>query len=115
MEDRRWRIGDHSVVVLLPRAGQPSSGQREIEQRLDGVFVASVVTALLASLFISLGIRTYARIQKICFYGGLIGLAVVAVSIGAIDPFTRQCAGTPVAASIQLIGTEVLYPRQDAA
>ena len=25
----------------------------------------------------------------------LIGLAVLAVSIGAIDPFTRQCAGTP--------------------
>ena len=43
----------------------------------DGIFVASVITALLASLFIALGIRTYARLQKICFYGGLIGLAVV--------------------------------------
>jgi hypothetical protein len=31
----------------------------------------------------------------------LIGLAVLAVSIGAIDPFTRQCAGTPVADSTQ--------------
>jgi APA family basic amino acid/polyamine antiporter len=40
-----------------------------------GLFTASIITALLASLFISLGIRTYARIQKICFYGGLIGLA----------------------------------------
>jgi hypothetical protein len=29
----------------------------------------------------------------------LIGLAVLAVSIGAIDPFTRQCAGTPFVAS----------------
>src|SRR5690348_5656818 len=45
----------------------------------DGVFVASVITALLASLFIALGIRTYARVQKICFYGGLVGLAVVLV------------------------------------
>src|SRR5919206_586098 len=45
----------------------------------DGVFVSSVITALLASLFISLGIRTYARIQKICFYGGLVGLAVMVV------------------------------------
>jgi APA family basic amino acid/polyamine antiporter len=45
----------------------------------DGVFVASVITALLASLFIALGIRTYARIQKICFYGGVIGIAVVAL------------------------------------
>jgi amino acid transporter len=45
----------------------------------DGVFVSSVITALLASFFIALGIRTYARIQKICFYGGVIGLAVVAL------------------------------------
>jgi hypothetical protein len=29
----------------------------------------------------------------------LMGLAVLAVSIDAIDPFTRQCAGTPFAAS----------------
>src|SRR5919112_5627942 len=45
----------------------------------DGVFVSSVITALLASGFIALGIRTYARSQKICFYGGLIGLAVMMV------------------------------------
>src|SRR5690348_1860217 len=45
----------------------------------DGVFVASIITALLASFFIALGIRTYARIQKICFYGGVIALAVVAL------------------------------------
>src|ERR671918_2699259 len=44
-----------------------------------GIFVASLVTALIASVFIALGIRTYARIQKICFYGGLAGLAIVAV------------------------------------
>src|SRR3954469_10864880 len=43
----------------------------------DGVFVSSVITALLASGFIAMGIRTYARLQKICFYGGLIGLAVM--------------------------------------
>ena len=40
-----------------------------------GLFWASVITALLASAFIALGIRTYARIQKFCFYGGLLGLA----------------------------------------
>jgi APA family basic amino acid/polyamine antiporter len=40
-----------------------------------GLFWASIITALLASGFIALGIRTYARIQKFCFYGGLIGLA----------------------------------------
>src|ERR671932_1017940 len=40
-----------------------------------GLFVASIITALMASVVISLGMRTYARIQKLCFYGGLIGLA----------------------------------------
>jgi amino acid transporter len=45
----------------------------------DGVFVSSMITALLASGFIALGIRTYARVQKICFYGGVVGLAVMAV------------------------------------
>src|SRR5919106_6987116 len=40
-----------------------------------GLFISSIIVALLASLVISLGMRTYARIQKICFFGGLIGLA----------------------------------------
>jgi APA family basic amino acid/polyamine antiporter len=40
-----------------------------------GLFWASIITALLASGFIALGIRTYARIQKFCFYGGVVGLA----------------------------------------
>jgi APA family basic amino acid/polyamine antiporter len=43
----------------------------------DGIFVSSIITALLASAFIALGMRTYAKIQKICFYGGLVGLAVM--------------------------------------
>jgi basic amino acid/polyamine antiporter, APA family len=39
------------------------------------LFAASIIVALLASLVISLGMRTYARIQKFCFFGGLVGLA----------------------------------------
>src|SRR5919109_4134788 len=38
------------------------------------LFWASIITAVLASVVISLGMRTYARIQKFCFYGGLVGL-----------------------------------------
>ena len=40
-----------------------------------GLFVSSIIVALMASFVISLGMRTYARIQKTCFYGGLVGLA----------------------------------------
>jgi amino acid transporter len=43
----------------------------------DGIFVSSVITALLASAFIGMGMRRYARFQKMCFYGGVVGLAIV--------------------------------------
>src|SRR4051794_38206948 len=44
-----------------------------------GVFTASMTVAVLASVLISIGMRTYARIQKICFYGGLVGLAFMLI------------------------------------
>ena len=44
-----------------------------------GLFWASVITAFLASAFIALGIRVYARIQKVCFYGGLVGLGFMMI------------------------------------
>jgi APA family basic amino acid/polyamine antiporter len=61
-----------------------------------GTFVASLITALLASVFIALGIRTYARIQKLCFYGGMIGLIAMAVMLlatskaGFVHDFNTQ-------------------------
>ncbi len=42
-----------------------------------GIFTSSVITALLAALVISLGMRQYAKFQKICFYGGVLGLLIV--------------------------------------
>jgi basic amino acid/polyamine antiporter, APA family len=63
-----------------------------------GIFVSSIITALLASGFIALGIRTYARIQKFCFYGGMFGLAVMAIILlvssktGFIHHFNTQAA-----------------------
>jgi APA family basic amino acid/polyamine antiporter len=42
-----------------------------------GIFTASMIVAVLASVLISIGMRTYARIQKICFFGGLVGLAIM--------------------------------------
>jgi APA family basic amino acid/polyamine antiporter len=44
-----------------------------------GLFASSIFVAVAASVLISLGMRTYARFQKICFYGGCIGLAIVIV------------------------------------
>jgi basic amino acid/polyamine antiporter, APA family len=42
-----------------------------------GIFVSSVITAILAAVFISLGMRGYAKLQKICFYGGMLGLLII--------------------------------------
>ncbi len=45
----------------------------------NGVFVVSLVTIALAGILVSIGMAGYARIQKWCFYGGLVGFAVVVV------------------------------------
>src|SRR5712691_1208770 len=47
--------------------------------RDDGLFVSSILVALGASGLVALGMRAYARFQKLCFYGGLLGLAIMVV------------------------------------
>src|SRR5207237_308503 len=42
-----------------------------------GSLTSSVITAVLAAAFISIGMRGYAKLQKICFYGGVLGLLIV--------------------------------------
>jgi APA family basic amino acid/polyamine antiporter len=67
-----------NVEVLGPMAAIIGwSGAVDFLGKDDGIFAASVVTALLASGFIALGMRTYAKVQKFCFYGGLVGLAIM--------------------------------------
>jgi basic amino acid/polyamine antiporter, APA family len=43
----------------------------------NGAFTASLITLAIVSLFIMLGMKTYARIQKFSFYGGMLGLLIV--------------------------------------
>jgi amino acid transporter len=42
-----------------------------------GLFTVAIVTVGLAAVLVSLGMEGYAKIQKVCFYLGLAGLAVV--------------------------------------
>jgi APA family basic amino acid/polyamine antiporter len=64
-----------NVEIFVPIAGIIGwDGGFSFFQEPRGLFTSSIITALLASLVISLGMRTYARIQKFCFYGGVIGL-----------------------------------------
>jgi amino acid transporter len=44
-----------------------------------GIFVVTLITIVLAGILVSLGMAGYARIQKWCFIGGMIGFAVVVV------------------------------------
>jgi basic amino acid/polyamine antiporter, APA family len=56
-------FGWHSVVVFF---NEPK-----------GIFTASVITAFMAAAFISIGMRGYAKLQKFCFYGGMLGLLII--------------------------------------
>jgi amino acid transporter len=42
-----------------------------------GIFVASLATAVIASVVVSIGMRNYARFQKWCFYGAILGLVIM--------------------------------------
>lgn len=45
----------------------------------NGAFTSSLITLAIVSVFIALGMKTYARIQKFSFYGGMVGLALVLI------------------------------------
>jgi len=44
-----------------------------------GILVSAIVLCTLVSIYIAVGMKWYARIQKFCFYGGVLGLAIVLV------------------------------------
>ena len=44
-----------------------------------GAFTSSLITLAIVSVFIALGMKAYARIQKFSFYGGMLGLLIVIV------------------------------------
>jgi basic amino acid/polyamine antiporter, APA family len=45
----------------------------------NGIFVVTLITIALAGLLVSIGMAGYARFQKWCFYGGLVGFAVIVI------------------------------------
>jgi len=44
-----------------------------------GGFVVTLITVAVAGVLVSLGMSGYARVQKWCFYGGLVGLGIIAI------------------------------------
>ena len=45
----------------------------------NGIFVVTLITIALAGVLVSLGMAGYAKVQRWCFLGGLVGFAVVVV------------------------------------
>jgi APA family basic amino acid/polyamine antiporter len=45
----------------------------------NGIFIVSMITIVVAGVLVSIGMAGYARIQKWCIYGGLVGFAVIVV------------------------------------
>ena len=44
-----------------------------------GTFVVTLITIALAGILVSLGMAGYAKVQKWCFYGGLLGVAIIVI------------------------------------
>jgi APA family basic amino acid/polyamine antiporter len=52
----------------------------------DGIFVSSLLTAAFAAAVIAAGMRVYARFQKWCFYGGVLGLLIMIIVFAVHTP-----------------------------
>mgnify|MGYP000070730642 CR=1 FL=1 len=81
-------------IVLVPLLGVAGAKEAALWFAGSGtpLFVSSIITLALVSLYISLGMRTYARIQKVCFYGGMLGLLIVVGLLLAGSPAAFQSA-----------------------
>ena len=44
-----------------------------------GTFVVTLITIALAGILVSLGMAGYAKVQKWCFYGGLLGFGIIVI------------------------------------
>jgi amino acid transporter len=55
------------------------SGQATWFASKNGIFVVCLITIALAGLLVSVGMAGYARVQRWCFIGGLIGAAIIVI------------------------------------
>jgi len=65
-----------------------------------GLFVGSIIVLAFVCIYVTLGMETYAKIQKFCFWVGLAGLAVMAVILLFSDQNAMHQAINREAASL---------------
>ena len=68
-------------IVLVPLLGILGAKETALwfAGTQNGAFTSSLLTLVIVSIFITLGMKAYARIQKFSFYGGMLGLLIVIV------------------------------------
>src|SRR5689334_4478104 len=66
----------------------------------NGIFVACLIVLAFVSVVVTLGLETYARIQKVCFWIGLGGLAVMILILAFASQSDFQNAFNREAASL---------------
>lgn len=67
-----------NVQFILPLAYTLGwSGVASFFTSHTGIFVSCLIVLAFVSVVVTLGMETYARIQKICFWIGIVGLAIV--------------------------------------
>src|SRR5436309_14071208 len=114
-----------NVQFFLPLAYTLQwSGVASFFTSQTGLFVSCLIVLAFVSVVVTLGMETYARIQKICFWIGLVGLAVVcglllfASQSDFQNAFNREAAslfgasGNAYQATIDL-GTKAGYTQHD--
>ncbi len=68
-------------IVLVPLLGIVGAKDTALwfAGSQTGAFTSALITLAIVSVFIALGMKAYARIQKFSFYGGMLGLLIVIV------------------------------------
>jgi basic amino acid/polyamine antiporter, APA family len=83
-------------------------------QTSHGLFITTLITLAIVTFYIMLGMKRYARIQKVCFFGGILGLLIVVVMLLGGSPESFQ-AGLETNATA-LFGTDAgIYDATAAA
>ncbi|MCK6540512.1 MAG: APC family permease [Anaerolineales bacterium] len=77
------------------------------------LFVSSLITLGIVTVYIALGMKTYARIQKVCFYGGMIGLLIVIALLLGGNPDQFRTSLVTNSSALFGTGTDIIERTTD--
>ena len=86
------------IAPLLATIGQQSAATWSGTP--TGIFLSCLLTLAVVGIVVTLGMEAYARIQKVCFYGGLAALAVLCALLFASTQSDFHTAFNREAASL---------------